>query len=148
MLRLGILMVATSCALVAVSTRLAGQVPSTQQPTIQSLAIIDVLREARRAHGKLNVKGLVESQSLDERFTAESHALNAIAAIVGNVNQVLGFAKIEGALGAAANPWSDDGFRNAFDRIESYVTSAGLLAAAVSAFLPADKQKKRLSDSH
>lgn len=79
------------------------------------------------------------SVAITQRYEVASDALTSISAIVANVNQVLGFAAMEQSLGAGTNPWSDEKFRNTYDRLDGMLTTTGLLVAAASAFIPKDE---------
>jgi len=126
---------------------LAQDSTKTQQPpaggqVIQTNSIQAASDRAKSLTPARDAKGAETTASIKERFELANDALASVSAIISNVNQVLGFTAMEQSLGAGTNPWSDEKFRNGYDKLDSWVTPISLLLASASSFLPANKDKQ------
>ena len=90
----------------------------------------------------LDKAGQETTESIKGRFELAGDALFAISSIIANVNQVLGFTALEQSLGAGTNPWSDEHFRNGYDRLEGWLTPVSLALSSISIFLPNQKDRQ------
>jgi hypothetical protein len=89
-------------------------------------------------------EAVVNEEAVTTRHILGDSALETIHRNIANVNQVLRAAQIASALGLAANPWSDQGFRNLWDRLENFGTTAGLGFATYSALRSNDDSSDQI----
>lgn len=79
-----------------------------------------------------------QAVGLDDRLELAKDAIRVMDQAAANVNRTLGFGAIGGNFGMAANPWADQDFRNAWDRLESWGTGAALITGALIAWNESD----------
>jgi hypothetical protein len=79
--------------------------------------------------------GADDPQAINQRYLLVGDALGTMRNSLSNINEVLLVAALEQTVGLGTNPWSDENFRNAADRMENWGSSLGLVAAAIAPFL-------------
>ncbi len=121
--------------------RISGQIQPPNPPQPLNSRIVENLGSAA-SRIPAATTALVADPLLDRRFELAGTTLGSITDIVANVNQVLLFAAIEQEVGTATSPWSDANFRNWADKADSWISTAGLLTAAIAPLVDTGHKEK------